>query len=151
MVIGSTMCFRVAMLKQFKPFVEGLVNEDVVLAYRARYFGKVVYLNDKLFLYRIHQDSVSHVPYKYERNRYKTMTARRAKQKIAVMNQVLADNEVLQLPNSFVSYINNEKQGHEIDSCVFGKGKFSASFLADKRFYIALVKRLLKRKIEAHH
>ena len=37
------------MLEQFKPFVKGLVNEDVVLAYKAMHFGKVVYLNDKLF------------------------------------------------------------------------------------------------------
>lgn len=150
-LIGSTMCFRVAMLKQFKPFVAGLVNEDVVLAYRARHFGKVIYLDEKLFLYRIHEGSVSHIPYKYERNRYKTMTARRAKQKIAVMNQILADNEVLKLSDSFINDINNEKLGHQIDYCVFSVGKFRVNFLADKRFYIALAKRMFKRKIEAHH
>ena len=79
------------------------------------------------------------------------MTVRTANQKIAVMKQVLADNEVLKLLIPFIDYIKNKRKGHEIDYCVFGKGSFHLSHLLDARFYKAVVKRIVKRKVQAHH
>lgn len=144
-LIGSTMCLNVKMLKQFKPFVKDLVNEDVVLAYRARYFGDVVYLDDKLFLYRIHEGSVSHVYGEADKSRYKKLVARRAKQKIAVINQVFADNNILNLSAPFLNELKQEKIKFEIEYFVFGEGFFKVKYLLMPHFYVSVIKKIVKK------
>jgi glycosyltransferase involved in cell wall biosynthesis len=145
-VRGGTMCLNKKMLQMFGAFNNDVVNEDVVLAYRAKYFGKIIHLDQKLLKYREHTNSIS---YNYKMNsfeNYLKMKSRESKNSISIYKQILTDNKILNLPKSFLKELKNKNRMNKIDAFLYGNQPFSFSFLFEKTFIKRCIKRLLLKK-----
>jgi len=140
---GGTMCLNTKMLNLFEPFNKDVVNEDVVLAYRAKYFGKILHVEEKLMKYREHQKSISYNSKKIDYKSYLFAVARSAKWTIGIMNQVKQDNKVLNLSKMFLKEIDQTILSNKIYSFLYGDGLFEAKFLLIPFFYKALIKRII--------
>jgi cellulose synthase/poly-beta-1,6-N-acetylglucosamine synthase-like glycosyltransferase len=142
-LIGSSMCLNREMLKRFGPFNADIVNEDNILAYRAQYFGEIIYLADRMIKYRRHADSVSFMPNTLIYPNYIGHIKKNARNMVAIYNQIISDNKILNLSPYFLKEINSKKLKSKIDLFLYGYEGFSFELLLHGVFYSKLIKRIL--------
>jgi cellulose synthase/poly-beta-1,6-N-acetylglucosamine synthase-like glycosyltransferase len=145
-VRGGTMCLNKKMLQIFGAFNKDIINEDIVLAYRAKYFGKIIHLNEKLMKYREHSNSISYNHNTNSFDNYIKMKSRDSRNATTVYKQILNDNRKLNLSQSFLQELKNNNRLNKIDSFLYGKEQFSFAFLFEKTFIKKCIKRLLIKK-----
>ena len=139
---GATMCLNKKMLNLFGPFEKNIVNEDVVLAYRAQYYGKIIYLEEKLMNYRAHSQSISFQHNPNIPQNYLSIKAKGAKHKIAIIDQIFKDNKILKLDPKFLSKLKTTRQNYEVDLFLYSDGVFQMTFLHGFQFYKNLLGRI---------
>ncbi len=139
-VRGATMCINTKMLRTFEPFLPSIVNEDVVLAYRSKHYGKIIHINEKLLKYREHSASISYSHNTDDYKNYKLMVGRESKNRIALYNQILIDNKILKLSNELLKVLNNNFKKDLINSFLYSDTSFHFRFLFDKHFYFYSLK-----------
>lgn len=140
-VRGGAMSLNKKMLKIFGTFNNDIVNEDIILAYRAKYFGKIIHLDEKLMKYREHSNSISFNLKMNSYANYVKMKSRDSRNAIKIYKQILADNKILNLSESFLDELSNLHQLNLIDNFLYGSENFSSNFLLKKVFYSKLLKR----------
>ncbi len=132
---GATMCLNKKMIQLFGKLNDDIVHEDIVFAYRAQSFGKIVYINEKLIEYREHINSVSYNHDTQVFENYKKIKNRNANKLVSIYHQILNDNKVLKLSSSFLLELKNKNNLHKIDLLFFSNGAFELSFLLKSFFY----------------
>lgn len=142
-VRGGTMCLNKKMLNLFGPFNKDIINEDIILAYRARFYGKIIHLDEKLMSYREHDNSISYNHKKLDYKKYVSKIANESSRSISIINQILKDNEILKLSNSFINKLLLKQQQKRIDNFLYGKNKLHIDFFTKIYFYKQTFKRLL--------
>ena len=144
-VNGSCMAIKREMLSFFGPFVTGLVNEDIILAYRANSFGKIVWINTRLVKYRIHDKSVSYntsnlVDFITWKD-YKDYRCQICLRQQAVFEQMVVDLIKINIPSDF---LNSAVLKNTIDSFFYSNKLFDYSMLNHSYFYVQFLKYILK-------
>ncbi len=141
-LMGMTMCLNRKMLQRFGPFIPEVVNEDNILAYRAQHYGKILYLDEKLMKYRIHEASVSYVDKRATKEAYTRNLVRNARGTISIYKQIKADDRILKLSRKVWDELDRRLVCSLIDLFVYtGKG-FEVSFIFTHYFYKAILKRI---------
>lgn len=144
-LVGSSMCLNRKMLQKFGPFNSDIVNEDNILAYRAHFYGRIIFLHEKLIRYRRHEESVSHMPDILIYANYVKHISKNSKNMLAIYNQILSDNKVLNLSPAFLLEINSKIVDSEMDWFLYGGGSFSLKYLKSSKFYQKFFKRIVLR------
>jgi glycosyltransferase involved in cell wall biosynthesis len=139
-LLGSTMCINKKMLSKYGPINADVVNEDSVIMYRAKHFGGFLFLDEALLRYRIHIKSVSNQFYGSSIRNYASQIVTNCKNRLAIINQIFADGDIITLSNDTVRHLNKEKRRLEIDLFLFSNGKFNISYFSEIWFYIKLAK-----------
>ncbi|MES2628601.1 MAG: glycosyltransferase [Bacteroidota bacterium] len=142
-VRGATMAINRKFLRFWGGFIPGLVNEDVILAYRAQFWGKLVYTRKPLIKYRVHDESLSNRPQPKTFDAYKRHQSKMANEYLHIYKQVMIDNEKLKLSAATVAVLEERKKYHETIFFLYGSGGFKTEFLGSGLFYRQLVKRML--------
>jgi cellulose synthase/poly-beta-1,6-N-acetylglucosamine synthase-like glycosyltransferase len=140
---GSTMCLSRKMLNLFGPFNADIINEDIILAYRAQYFGKIVHVKEKLLKYREHPNSISQAISTKRFEGYRQEVKKNALRNRAVYNQVMKDNEILKLNAEFLSRLSRKNLSNTFYLFFYGDDKFKFAFLKFPEFYKQMMKRIL--------
>lgn len=149
-VRGATMCINAKMLKLFGQFNDNIVNEDIVLAYRSQYYGKIIHLTEPLIKYREHNNSITasmnarNVVTKYEKlKQYFSLMAINSKYYAIIFEQVIADNKILHLRKSFLSELRKKIIIAKVNNFLYGDQRFEYSFLKNPYFYYSSLKKVL--------
>lgn len=139
---GATMCLNRKLLDYFGKFNNDVINEDVVLAYRAQFFGQIIHIDEKLMRYREHVNSITYNPKPDTFDGYRNIVLKNARSYIALNNQVISDNKLIGLPQRFITEVRASTTGYEMDKFLYGSDKFKIAFLWKPQFYFKLFKRL---------
>ena len=142
-VRGMSMALNVKMLKLFGPFNPDIVNEDVVLAYRAKHFGRIIHLDESLMKYRIHSKSVSYTANKLTYAEYVQNLRRLALRRIAVMNQVITDTRVLKFSEKFIRWLQEEIVINKGILWLYGNEAFKVHYLLKRKLLPHICRRIL--------
>jgi len=137
---GATMCLNRKMLRHYGPMNKDVVNEDNILAYRARHFGEVLFLDAGLMKYRLHENSMGEKFRGDSITKFRTRILTQALWGAAIGRQVLTDSDKIPMSVSLVSEMKRRIASAEIDIFLFGSGKFSIGLLQRPLFYVKLCK-----------
>lgn len=144
-VIGCCMAINKKMLEFYGPFVNNIVSEDIVLAYRSIGFGKIVFVNSQLVKYRIHSASISFTSANYvEFTTWKDKRDdlyKRSKWNNALLEQILIDLRTLSIDN--LRFLEYKTMKTSVDWYLYGDGDFKFSFLKHIYFYKQNLKYIL--------
>jgi glycosyltransferase involved in cell wall biosynthesis len=120
---GASACYNRKMLNLFGRINPDVTNEDKVYAYRALYFGKVIYLDEPLMKYRKHDYGVTNVPVKWNASNYSAYKEKIARWNVSLCKQILKDDKILQLDESLKRNIHSLLQKSEIILRIYSKEK----------------------------
>jgi glycosyltransferase involved in cell wall biosynthesis len=137
---GATMCLNRKMLLQYGPMNQEVVNEDNILAYRARHFGTVLYIDDALMKYRLHENAYGGKLQGNTIGKFRERILTTAAWGAAIGRQVLTDRKQIPMSEPLVHEIKKRITAAEIDLFFFGNGKFSFGFLTQTVFYLKMAK-----------
>ncbi len=144
-VVGCCMALNKSMLIHFGPFLDGLVNEDVALAYRAIAFGDIIYIPEPLVKYRIHNSSISFTTTNFvdfpNWKMKKQDLSFKANSNYYLMKQIIKDIPKLSIENS--DFLFDKFLTIRIFAFIYGSEKFSWDFIKSKIFYLEIIKYIL--------
>lgn len=150
-VNGCSMAINKRFIQYWGPFNVDVINEDKILAYRAKFCGEVEYLNRKLVAYRRHSKSVSfHEQNKKQINSwesYKYVRSLNLTRKLEVANQFLSDRQKVtqeKLSNPrVIKYI----RALQIQNSFIHKRGFQLSYLRYGVFYKEMARIVIGRVV----
>jgi glycosyltransferase involved in cell wall biosynthesis len=140
---GATMCLNKNLLLKYGKINEDIVNEDFILAYRAQAFGKIIYLNEPLMLYRLHEKSTTREFHQKSYSNYKAQLVKGLQANIAIAKQILADARNIEMSEQLLSDVKKEKFKNEVQYAAFGKNKVKFIYLLSPFFYYSKLKWIL--------
>lgn len=145
-VHGNCMAINKKMLSYFGPFSEGVVNEDVVLAYRSVMYSRIVLIDYPLVYYRIHSESISYtsansIKFKNWAD-YKKDIQLKTKRRRALINQILKDTQKEGIAIEQSKIFQSRIKTTDIHEFLYLEGTFLFNFLLSISFYKELIKRI---------
>ncbi len=144
-VRGNCMAINKKKLHYFDPFIDDLVNEDVILAYRTAFAGNLVYIDEPLVKYRIHDVSISFTTANkinyVDWATQKKDTISKVSRQLLIFEQIEQDNKIMKLDNLLC--LQPKKDKTAILGFLYSNLSFSPYMLLSWFFYKESIKRIL--------